>query len=231
MSRRHRGVGRGWSGCSARLRPVHIGWLLPLSGCTLERRSARRVLHGTHRRGRDTRRRLRDRLRATTWAGCRLAVLPLFVAAMLLVPAAGSVTTFLLAWELMAIASLVLVLADHTRPEVAFGGTGLRGDDPARVRRDPDRADGAVRGGRGGPVRGPDWGARRRAHRGLPADGGRLRLESGPGAVARLAAARAPGGTEPGVGADERGDGQPGRLRHRAGSTCSCSGPARAGGG
>jgi hydrogenase-4 component B len=34
------------------------------------------------------------------------------------VPAAGSVTTFLLAWELMAIASLVLVLADHTRAEV-----------------------------------------------------------------------------------------------------------------
>ena len=47
-----------------------------------------------------------------------MAVLPLFVAAMLLVPAAGSVTTFLLAWELMAIASLVLVLAEHTRPEV-----------------------------------------------------------------------------------------------------------------
>jgi hydrogenase-4 component B len=51
-----------------------------------------------------------------------LAVLPLFVAAMLLVPAAGSVTTFLLAWELMAIASLVLVLAEHTRPEVRSAG-------------------------------------------------------------------------------------------------------------
>ena len=48
-----------------------------------------------------------------------MAVLLLFVAAMLLVPAAGSVTTFLLAWELMAIASLVLVLADHTRPRSA----------------------------------------------------------------------------------------------------------------
>ena len=51
-----------------------------------------------------------------------LAVLPLFVAAMLLVPAAGSVTTFLLAWELMAIASLVLVLTEHTRPEVRSAG-------------------------------------------------------------------------------------------------------------
>ena len=46
----------------------------------------------------------------------------MFVAAMLLVPAAGSVTTFLLAWELMAIASLVLVLAEHTRPEVRSAG-------------------------------------------------------------------------------------------------------------
>lgn len=45
-------------------------------------------------------------------------VLPLFVTAMLAVPAAGSATTFLLAWELMAVASLVLVLAGHTRPAV-----------------------------------------------------------------------------------------------------------------
>ncbi len=37
---------------------------------------------------------------------------------MLLVPAAGSATTLLLGWELMAIASLVLVLTDHRRPEV-----------------------------------------------------------------------------------------------------------------
>ena len=51
------------------------------------------------------------------------AVGPLFVAAMLLVPAAGSVGTFLLCWELMALASLVLVLAEHRRrPEVAEAG-------------------------------------------------------------------------------------------------------------
>ena len=49
-------------------------------------------------------------------------VLPLFAAAMLLVPAAGSVTTFLLAWELMAVASLVLVLSDHDRPAVRSAG-------------------------------------------------------------------------------------------------------------
>jgi hydrogenase-4 component B len=42
-----------------------------------------------------------------------LALLPVFVAAMVLVPFAASVTTFLLMWEAMAIASLVLVLAEH----------------------------------------------------------------------------------------------------------------------
>lgn len=43
------------------------------------------------------------------------ATLPLFVAAMLLVPAAASVSTLLAAWELMALTSLVLVLAEHRR--------------------------------------------------------------------------------------------------------------------
>ncbi|MGV9386909.1 proton-conducting transporter transmembrane domain-containing protein [Nonomuraea sp. NPDC003707] len=52
------------------------------------------------------------------------SVLPLFVAAMLLVPAAASVSTFLLAWELMAISSLLLVLAEHRR-RAAVGRAGL----------------------------------------------------------------------------------------------------------
>ena len=56
------------------------------------------------------------------WAGFPLITLPLFVAALLLVPAAGSVTTFLLAWELMAAASLVLVLSEHHRKEVRCAG-------------------------------------------------------------------------------------------------------------
>lgn len=51
-----------------------------------------------------------------------LSVLPLFVAALLLVPSAASVTTFLLAWELMAVASLVLVLTEHNRAEVRSAG-------------------------------------------------------------------------------------------------------------
>jgi hydrogenase-4 component B len=54
----------------------------------------------------------------------RIALLvgPLFVASMLLVPAAGSVSTFLLMWELMALGSVVLVLTDHHRLEVRTAG-------------------------------------------------------------------------------------------------------------
>jgi hydrogenase-4 component B len=56
------------------------------------------------------------------WARVPLVMLPLFVAGMLLVPAAGSVTTFLLAWELMAAASLALVLSEHRRDAVRSAG-------------------------------------------------------------------------------------------------------------
>ena len=56
------------------------------------------------------------------WGRFPLITLPLFVAGLLLVPAAGSVTTFLLAWELMAAASLVLVLSEHQREEVRCAG-------------------------------------------------------------------------------------------------------------
>ncbi len=58
-------------------------------------------------------------------AGSRSAqgLLPLFVAAMMLVPAAGNVTTFLVLWELMALTSLALVLAEHRlRPAVRDAG-------------------------------------------------------------------------------------------------------------
>ncbi|MGO9560567.1 MAG: proton-conducting transporter membrane subunit [Acidimicrobiales bacterium] len=47
------------------------------------------------------------------------SVLPLFVTTLLFVPAAATVTTFLFLWELMAVTSLLLVLADHRHdPEV-----------------------------------------------------------------------------------------------------------------
>ncbi|TVT34732.1 hydrogenase 4 subunit B [Amycolatopsis rhizosphaerae] len=51
------------------------------------------------------------------------AVFPLFVVAMLLVPVASTVGTLLVCWELMALASLALVLAEHRRrDEVASAG-------------------------------------------------------------------------------------------------------------
>lgn len=51
------------------------------------------------------------------------AVFPGFVVAMLLVPVASSVGTFLVCWELMALTSLLLVLAEHRRrPDVAQAG-------------------------------------------------------------------------------------------------------------
>jgi formate hydrogenlyase subunit 3/multisubunit Na+/H+ antiporter MnhD subunit len=51
------------------------------------------------------------------------ATVPLFVLSVLLVPAAGSVGTLLLCWELMALSSLLLVLAEHgRRAEVATAG-------------------------------------------------------------------------------------------------------------
>ncbi len=51
------------------------------------------------------------------------AVLPLFALTLILVPVAGSVSTFLVLWELMALASLLLVLAEHReRPSVRVAG-------------------------------------------------------------------------------------------------------------
>jgi hydrogenase-4 component B len=51
------------------------------------------------------------------------AMLPLFTVAMLAVPAAASVSALLLCWELMALTSLLLVVAEHRhRPEVAAAG-------------------------------------------------------------------------------------------------------------
>jgi formate hydrogenlyase subunit 3/multisubunit Na+/H+ antiporter MnhD subunit len=51
------------------------------------------------------------------------AILPLFVVAMLLVPAAGGVGTFLASWGLVAVTSLVLVLVEHRdRADVAVAG-------------------------------------------------------------------------------------------------------------
>lgn len=114
------GVAGVWLGVLALFGPareVRIGWLLPLAGVQLQLDPLGGIfiaLTGTVA--------VPVGIYAIGYAHhlsrTAMAVLPLFVAAMLLVPAAGSVTTFLFAWELMAVASLVLVLADHTRPRV-----------------------------------------------------------------------------------------------------------------
>ncbi len=56
------------------------------------------------------------------WARFPLAMLPLFTFALLAVPASGSITAFLFAWELMALTSLALVLTEHHRDEVRSAG-------------------------------------------------------------------------------------------------------------
>ena len=113
------GVAAGMLGIFGAVRSVRIGWLLPLSGVELGLdplggffmmlTGAVAVAVGPYAVGYAR----REHLGRFT-----LVVLPVFVAAMLLVPAAGSVTTFLLLWELMAVSSLILVLTEHTRPQV-----------------------------------------------------------------------------------------------------------------
>jgi len=104
-------------------RHLRIGWLLPLVGVRFDldplggvfvaATGAVSIAVGIYAVGYAQR---------EHWARFPLIMLPLFVAAMLLVPAAGSVTTFLLAWELMAAASLVLVLSEHHRDAVRSAG-------------------------------------------------------------------------------------------------------------
>lgn len=111
-----------WAGLLAilgHLEPVRIDWLLPLAGVQLAPdplggffmalTGAVAVPVGVYTIGYARREHL---------GPVPLTVLPLFVAAMLLVPAAGTVGTLLYGWELMAVASLILVLAEHHRAEV-----------------------------------------------------------------------------------------------------------------
>ncbi len=209
------GVWLGLLGLFGSARSLHIGWLLPLSGVWLDldplggffitATGAVAIPIGVYLIG------YRHHL-----ARVPLAVLPLFVAAMLLVPAAGSVTTFLLAWELMAVASLVLVLAEHTRAEVRSAGRFYAVMTQLGFVAVLIGLMVLYRGRWRGSVRRPDAGTRWSTHRHLRVDGGRVRVEGWAGAAARVVAACASGGAEPGVGADERRDGQPGHLRHRA---------------
>ncbi len=117
------GVVVGGAALFHRFAAIRIGWLLPLIGVDLQPDplgglfaavvGAVAVPVGVYAIGYAR----REQLPTTA-----LTVLPLFVAAMILVPLAGSVTTFLFAWELMAIASLLLVLAEHHRDAARTAG-------------------------------------------------------------------------------------------------------------
>ena len=101
------GVGVGLKAIFGELAPIRIGWWLPLIGVQLDFAPLGglfMVMTGVRRCGR----RLLHRLRQARALGRRPAHPATTVRRSdVLVPAAGSVTTFLLAWELMAIASLV----------------------------------------------------------------------------------------------------------------------------
>jgi len=117
------GLALGLSVIFGEPRQLRIGWLLPLVGVRLDldplggvfvaATGAVAIAVGIYAVG---------YARREHWARFPLVTLPLFVAGMLLVPAAGSVTTFLLAWELMAATSLILVLSEHRRKEVRCAG-------------------------------------------------------------------------------------------------------------
>lgn len=117
------GLALGLSAVFGPARHLHIGWLLPLVGVSFDLDAlgglfiavtgAVSIGVGVYAAGYAKR---------EHWARFPLVTLPLFVAALLMVPAAGSVTTFLLAWELMAAASLVLVLSEHRRDAARYAG-------------------------------------------------------------------------------------------------------------
>ncbi|MGV9299329.1 proton-conducting transporter transmembrane domain-containing protein [Amycolatopsis sp. NPDC003676] len=118
------GVVAGAAALAGQTAHASLPWLLPLSGFSLDLdrmgglftavTGGVAIAAGLYGIGY-----ARNGLRARTVQ----AVQPLFVVAMLLVPAAASVGTFLVCWELMAVTSLVLLLAEHRlRPAVASAG-------------------------------------------------------------------------------------------------------------
>lgn len=117
------GIGAGIAAMAGALRPTRLDWAVPLVGVDLNLTSLGGLFAlligivaipvGIYTAG---------YARTQHMGRFSLTLLPIFVAAMLLVPAAGSVSTFLFAWELMAVTSLVLVFGDHRRPAVPRAG-------------------------------------------------------------------------------------------------------------
>lgn len=101
------------------LRPAWVGWLVPLSGASFAADAtsglfllvigAVSVVAGLYTVGYAAHGHL---------GRAPLAVLPVFAGAMLAVPLAAAVTTLLLFWEIMALTSLLLVLAEWRREQV-----------------------------------------------------------------------------------------------------------------
>jgi formate hydrogenlyase subunit 3/multisubunit Na+/H+ antiporter MnhD subunit len=117
------GVALGVAALSRSFAPVRIGWLIPLSGAVFQLTALGglflavtggvAVVAGLY---------LPGYARVGHLPRFSLAVVPMFVVAMLAVPAAASVVTFLFAWESMAVLSLLLVLSEHRRAEVRTAG-------------------------------------------------------------------------------------------------------------
>jgi hydrogenase-4 component B len=105
------------------LGPVRVSWILPLAGLQLAAGATAGVFMaviglvgaavGLFSVG---------YFRHAPAGKVSLVMLPTFVASMLAVPLAGSVTTFLVMWEVMALVSLVAVLTDHQRAAVRDAG-------------------------------------------------------------------------------------------------------------
>ena len=117
------GVALGVSAISSGFPAHHVAWLLPFAGITLGGGAtaglfaavigAVAIPVGLFTIG-------YQRRAPMPTAG--LACLPVFVAAMILVPFAASVSTFLFVWELMALTSTVLVLAEHQHARARSAG-------------------------------------------------------------------------------------------------------------
>ena len=147
-----------------------------------------------------------------------LPFFPAFLAAMNLVVLADDAFTFLLSWEFMSLDLLGARGRAPPGPGQCPRRLHLPGDGELRHARAAAGLRPARRAGRRlrlrcDPRRGP-W----PRHRGAGAGAGaaRRRLEGGPRAAPRLAAARPSGRAEPRLGADERRDDQGRGLRLRA---------------
>lgn len=117
------GLGLGVSSVGSGLAPHRVGWLIPLAGATfgadatsglfITVTSAVAIVVGLFTID------YHARLPLPTGA---LVSLPIFVASMIAVPLAGSISSFLFLWELMALTSVVLVFAEHKHEQARVAG-------------------------------------------------------------------------------------------------------------